>query len=399
MPKRSSTNSKNKALIPIMLIIAAAAAFLMGLGISPVTAGQVANNSIQNNVEVSLSQPSFDNASDYFIFPSQKELFSGLEGVFNSSQQNSTADKPDTETMSPEQRRQLAEEGLKSISSPLESPVMASVKNYSVLGPDGNDIRLRVYDPGVTNKPAPAIVYIFGGGWTIGNVDAFDDSIRRIANSSGMMVAAMDYRLAPEHPFPAGLNDVVTTVRWIGEHGEELGIDSSKIALGGHSAGANLALSTALVLRDSDDLSDNELVDVLFLVAGPYSPDILNSQSMRMFGQGQFGASIEDAKMAFKMTFHNASDYSNALAFPLLSKNLTGLPPVYIAAMSLDPLKDDSLELAERLRKDGQEYYLTIWPGVGHSALVMIPITPEIQAQLDAMTVYLRGALTDNKEN
>jgi hypothetical protein len=82
MAKRSSTNSKNKVLIPIMLIIAAAA-FLMGLGISPVTAGQVANNSIQNNVEVSSSQLSFDNASDYFIFPSQKELFS--EQVFKST--------------------------------------------------------------------------------------------------------------------------------------------------------------------------------------------------------------------------------------------------------------------------------------------------------------------------
>lgn len=113
---------------------------------------------------------------------------------------------------------------------------MASVKDYSVPGLDGNDIRLRVYDPGVDNKPAPAIVYIFGGGWTIWNVDAFNDSIRGLANSSGMMVAAMDYRLAPEHPFPAGLNDVVATVRWIGEHGEKLGIDSSKIALGGQSA-------------------------------------------------------------------------------------------------------------------------------------------------------------------
>ena len=342
-----------------------------------------------------------DEPDDYFIFQSQKELFSGLEGEFNSSQQNSSADdrRPNTEPISPEQRRQLAEEGLKSISSPLERPAMVSVKDYSVPGLDGNDIRLRVYDPGVDNKPAPAIVYIFGGGWTIGNVDAFDDSIRRIANSSEMMVAAMDYRLAPEHPFPAGLNDVVTAVRWIGEHGEELGIDSSKIALGGQSAGANLALSTALVLRDSDDLSDNELVDVLFLVAGSYSPGILSSNSHMMFGQGQFGVQKTTTEDSFKMTFQNTSDYSNPLAFPLLAENLAGVPPVYIAAMSLDPLKDDSLELAERLRKDGQEYYLTIWPGVGHSGLVMIPITPETRVQLDAMTVYLRGALTEIKEN
>jgi acetyl esterase len=371
----------NKSRILQLLVIAAAAIATLLNGVDMVQAQQE------------------DKAEEYFIYPSQKELFSGLEGVFNSSQQDSTADRPDATTMSPEQRRQLAEEGLKSISNPLERPVMASVKDYSVPGPDGNDIRLRVYDPGVANKPAPAIVYIFGGGWTIGNVDAFDDSIRRIANSSGMMVAAMDYRLAPEHPFPAGLDDVVATIRWIGEHGKELGIDSSKMALGGQSAGANLALSTALVLRDSDDPSHNELVDVLFLVAGPYSPGILNSTSHIMFGQGQFGVQKTTTEDAFNMTFQNTSDYRNPLAFPLLSENLTGLPPVYIAAMSLDPLKDDSLELAERLREGGQEYYLTIWPGVGHSALVMIPVTPETQAQLDAMTVFLRGVLTDNKEN
>lgn len=332
-----------------------------------------------------------DQAEDYFIFPSQQALFFGQPA--NATGGNETAQMPGITQMSAEQWRQFAEQGIRSLSSFADSPEMASVEDYNIPGPDGNQIHLRVYDPGVLERPSPVLVYAFGGGWTIGNVDVFDDSIRRIANTSGLMVAAMDYRLAPEHPFPAGLNDVVATVRWIGEHGNEIGVDSERIALGGHSAGATLALSTALVLRDSERPSDRQLVDSLFLVAGQYSPDVIESESMRMFGQGQFGASIEDAERALNWTFQNASDYNNLLAFPLLSENLTGLPPVYIAAMALDPLKSDSIELADRLREEGQEYYLTIWPGVGHSAIVMIPITPEIQEYLEAMTVYLNGTL------
>jgi acetyl esterase len=333
-----------------------------------------------------------DQAEDYFIFPSQQAIFSGQPA--NATGGNETTQMPDITEMSAEQWRQFAEQGIKSLTSSADSPEMASVEDYNIPGPDGNEIHLRVYDPGVRERPSPVLVYAFGGGWTIGNVDVFDDSIRRIANTSGLMVAAMDYRLAPEYPFPAGLNDVVATVRWIGEHGNEIGVDAERIALGGHSSGATAALSTALVLRDSERPSDRDLIDNLFLIAGQYSPDVIESESMMMFGQGQFGASVEDAQRILNWTFQNASDYNNPLAFPLLAENLTGLPPVYIAAMALDPLKSDSIELADRLREEEQEYYLTIWPGVAHSAIVMIPITPEIQEYLEAMTVYLNGTLS-----
>ncbi len=151
-----------------------------------------------------------------------------------------------------------------------------------------------------------------------------------------------------------------------------------------------------MVLRDSERPSDRQLVDSLFLVAGQYSPDVIESESMRMFGQGQFGASVEDAERILNWTFQNESDYNNPLAFPLLAENLTNLPPVYIAAMALDPLKSDSIQLADRLREEVQEYYLTVWPGVAHSAIVMIPITPEIQEYLEGMTVYLKGVLSTN---
>lgn len=128
-----SRYSSKKILIPAILL---GAALVIALWISSVNAGQETTGTIQTNIEISAKQPQFDNASDYFIFSSQKELFSGIEAEFNSNQQNDNADTADGATISTEQRRQLAEEGLKSISSPSERPAMASVKDYSVPGPD-----------------------------------------------------------------------------------------------------------------------------------------------------------------------------------------------------------------------------------------------------------------------
>jgi acetyl esterase/lipase len=116
---------------------------------------------------------------------------------------------------------------------------------------------------------------------------------------------------------------------------------------------------------------------------------------MKIFGNGEFGLTYAQMKWVMNQTFQNTSDYQNPLAFPLLSKNLKGLPPVYIAAMALDPLRDESIVLANRLQQEGQEYYLTIWPGVGHGALSTILLTPQIQKYLDAMTVYLRAVLSN----
>ena len=227
-------------------------------------------------------------------------------------------------------------------------------------------------------------------------MDFFNASMRQLANSTRFLVATMNYG---QEPFPAAVNDVIATVRWIAENGKDrLGIDPDRIALGGHSFGANMALSTALVLKNSDKAEERDLVKVLYLLNGFYSPNVLSSESMRMFGQGQYGLSYEDAKMAFDHIFQNKSDYSNPLAFPLLSQNMTGLPPVYIVAAGVDPAKDESLDLANRLRDAGQEYYLTIWPGVGHSSgsLIFNNQTPEIQEYLEAMTVYLRAELLNS---
>jgi acetyl esterase len=371
-----STKSKypsRKVLIPAGLL---AVVVVTGLGITSIAAGQVANTPIQNNVGISASQPSSpDNASDYFVLQSQQELFNAV----NTGQ---------------------AEEIFAKIGQAASEIKMGSITDHNITGTDGNSntIRVRFYDPGVRDKPAPLLIYLYGRAGEEINMDFSDPGLRVLANSTGFMVATMDYRFAP---FPDSLDDVVATVRWIHQNSEELGVDSHRIALGGVSRGANLALSTALVLRDSGSAEEQNLIRLLYLLSGYHSPDLLQSKSAKMFGNGTDLITSEDIEMIFDQIHQNKSDYANPLAFPILANNLTGLPPVYIAASGIDPVRDESIELAMRLEEEGQEHYLSVWPGVGHStgSFIFTPVIPETQTYLDSMTVYLRGVLTDNKES
>ncbi len=319
-------------------------------------------------LEQDLSPAVSDHASDYFVFQSQQEIFDAI----NSGQTGG------------EIFDQLQAE------SEIE---IASIDNYSISRSDGATLPIRLYDPGVETKPAPLLIFVYGGG---GNMDFYDPGLRHLASSTGLMVATMDYRPAP---FLNSLDDVVAAIRWIVQNSSNLGVDSERIALGGVSRGANLTLSTALFLRDSGNPEEQNLIRVLYLLSGYYSPEVLSSQSMEMFGYGIDLVSYEDVERLLGEIYQDKSDYSNPLAFPMLAESLSNLPPVYVVAAGIDPVRDDSIELAARLDEAGQEYYLVMWPGVGHNAgsFLFTPITPEIETYLDAMAVYLRGVLIDRR--
>ncbi len=173
-----------------------------------------------------------------------------------------------------------------------------------------------------------------------------------------------------------------------------MGIDPDRIALGGDSAGANLALASAIALRNE---GQGDILKALYLLYGLYTPD-KNTESMKLFGNGDYGITKTQFQWVMNLTFQKPEDWGNPLAFPLLD-NLSGpLPPMYIAAMGLDPLRDDSIILAEKLSLVGQEHYLTVWPGVAHGALSLVSITPEIEKYVDAMSTYLRGVLISDKQ-
>ncbi|MEW6605292.1 MAG: alpha/beta hydrolase [Thermoproteota archaeon] len=356
--------SRSKVLIPSALV--AVAAVLAGLTLASFNSGQPSNASIQNVTGISV----LDNATDYFVLQSQQDFFNTIKAgrtgeIFTKIGQAATEIK------------------------------MASITDYNITGTDGNTIRARFYDPGVRSKPAPLLVYLYGRAGPAVSMDSSDPGLRILANSTGFMVATMDYRFAP---FIDSLDDIIATMRWIHQNSEQLGVDPSRIALGGVSRGANLALSTASVLRDSDNIDEQNMVRVLYLLNGYYSPDLLENRSAKMFGNGMdpWFITPRDIEVMFEQIHQNESSYyNNPLAFPILYKSLAGLPPVYIVASGIDPLRDESIELAARLQEEGQEHYLSVWPGVGHSAgsLVFTPVIPETQGYLDSMAVYLRAVL------
>ena len=345
------------------------------------------NQPASSQLQVPPNGQHTSNSSSYFIFPSQEQFF--FPSV-NATRQTDLAILNGTWTV----------ENSRAISQSLAGldphpPEMASVVDHYIPSNETDrKIHLRIYDLGVTSKPSPTLVFVHGGGWTIGTVDDYDNSIRRVANSSGLLVAAMDYRLAPENPFPAGLNDVIATVKWIKENGQSIGIDPNRIALGGDSAGANLALASAISLRNE---GQGDALRALYLLYGLYTPD-KNTESMQLFGNGEYGITKTQFQWVMNLTFQKPEDWNNPLAFPLLDSLTGDLPPMYIAAMGLDPLRDDSILLAEKLRLAGQEHYLSIWPGVAHGALSLISVTPEIEKYVDAMSTYLRAVLMSDQQ-
>lgn len=249
------------------------------------------------------------------------------------------------------------------------APAMA-VEERTLPGPAG-DIRVRLYDPGVP-APAPALIYIHGGGWVICDLDTHDNVCRRFAKAAGIRVASVDYRLAPEHRFPAGPDDCLAAAQWLLAHGAEWGLDPARLAIGGDSAGGNLSLVTLQGLRDAG----GSQLRAGLLVYGALSTN-LDGATHQAFGNGDYLLSTSDMAWFWHHYLASPQDARNPRANPLLG-DLTNLPPLYLTAAEYDPLTDDTLRLADTLRAAGNPFTFKNWPGMIHACLGM-------SRRLDAM--------------
>lgn len=267
-----------------------------------------------------------------------------------------------------------------------DRPLLWAVYNHEIPGP-GGPIRIRLYDPGVT-RPAPCLIYIHGGGWVICNLDTHDGACRRLALAGDFLVASVDYRLAPEHKFPAGLEDCIAAVRWIAAHGAAWGIDSGRLAIGGDSAGANLSLATLLALPDG---RINPMRAGL-LIYGAYSADT-DTSSQAAYGDGSYILSSDDVRWFWDHYVEDQADKKNPLAAPLLA-DLRGLPPLLVTACEFDPLLDDSKRLVARLEEAGTPYRYAFWPGVTHACIHMTRMLDVAQNHIEDMASWVREQLT-----
>jgi acetyl esterase len=267
-----------------------------------------------------------------------------------------------------------------------DNPAVGRVTEHQLPGPAGS-LRLRLYEPEAGMQPGPAVLYIHGGGWVICSLDTHDGVCRRLANASGLRVASLDYRMAPEHPFPAPIEDCVAAAAWLAEHGSGLGIDGARLALAGDSAGANLALAACIALRDRG----RQLPRAAALIYGVFSADN-DSPSHRAFGGGEHVLATATMRWFWDQYVPDPYLRSHPLAAPLHA-DLAGLPPLYVSAAELDPLRDDSDRLAGRLAAAGVDFDYRLWRGVTHACFMMSRMLDAADGQIAEVAAFLRRHL------
>jgi acetyl esterase len=253
------------------------------------------------------------------------------------------------------QARAGHEEEARELSGPGE-PV-AEVRDLEVPGP-GGAIPVRIYRPEGEGSP-PAVVYFHGGGWVVGSWAGFDTVCRALANAAGAAVGCVDYRLAPEHRYPAALEDCVAATRWLAEHAAEVGADGTRLAVAGDSAGGNLATVTARRLRDEGGppLRFQALVY-------PVCDAGLNTPSHREFADG-YGLTGLGMRRFWELYLGGASGVVPD-ASPLRATDLAGLPPALVLTAEADVLRDEGEAYAEALREAGVPVTLRRYDGAVH---------------------------------
>ena len=229
-----------------------------------------------------------------------------------------------------------------------EPPPVAEIAELSADGPHGA-IPLRLYRPTRRSDdpaPTPVLVYFHGGGWTIGDLDTHDVLCRQLANASGCALVSVDYRMGPEHRFPAAVEDSLAATYWVRRHAAELGVDPARLAVGGDSAGGNLAAVVALLARDAGDLAV-----AWQLLIYPATDMRCGHPSHAANGKGYL---LETPTIDyFRGNYIEEAHWLDWRASPLLRDDLTNLPPALVLTAGFDPLRDEGLAYANALAAAG----------------------------------------------
>ena len=250
---------------------------------------------------------------------------------------------PPTHTVPPADARRMYLE--RRFFSQPDAPAVAEVRNLST--PQG--VPLRLYRP-LGSQPAavlPVLVYFHGGGWTMGDLDTHDVLCRQLANGAGVAVVAVDYRMGPEHRFPAAVDDCVAATRWVRAEAAALGVDASRVAVGGDSAGGNLAAVVSLALRDAGD------APLAFqLLIYPATDMRCTAPSHTRNGQGY--VLTADTIAYFRGHYMpNPAEWPDWRASPLLADDHSSLPPALVLTAGYDPLVDEGRAYADKLSAAG----------------------------------------------
>lgn len=298
--------------------------------------------------------------------------------------QAGAAAHPTLADMPASQRRKTIE----AIRRPLTvgGPAVDSTTDYR-LADNGHDIPIRVYhaDPA---HPRPALVYLHGGGWVMFSLQTHDRVMRELAARADLAVIGIDYGLAPEHRFPTQLEQIELCLSWLTTHGTGLGIDTTRIAIGGDSAGANLAVSTCLRLRDAG-VGIRPAAMLLFY--GAYDSRC-DRRSVTQFDGPQYNLGREEMRGFWAAYVNGSSDYSNPQVSPILA-DLSGLPPAFMAIAEADILLSENLAMAERFHEHGVPVAAQVYPGTVHSFLEAVSMAKISKRALDEAAQWIASTL------
>lgn len=282
----------------------------------------------------------------------------------------------------PAQGRMLSDAGVVMIARLAPPTTIAGTADRTIPGPAG-DLAVRVYTP-VGPGPFPGVVFFHGGGFVIGNLDTHDTVCRRLCEQSGAVIVAVDYRLAPEHPYPAATEDCIAATRWVAGHGAELGLDPARLAVCGDSAGGNLAAVVTQALRDTGGPALVFQALVYPAVAGP-SDDY---PSKRENASGY----LLDAELIAWFMRQYAPHIEDLDAHAPIRGELAGLPPALIVTAELDPLRDEGAAYGEALRAAGVEARVHCYPGMIHGFWNYLGLIDAAAEMTDELGAALRQA-------
>jgi acetyl esterase len=295
------------------------------------------------------------------------------------------AGRPAYETLSPAEAREYYRQA-RFVTNP-EPPLLKSVEPLAIPAPHGS-IPARRYTPKTlrqSNGLAPCLIFFHGGGWVIGDLDTHDVVCRKLADEGQLIVISIDYRLAPEHKFPAAIDDALAATAWIASDAEELGIDAGRLLVGGDSAGGNLAAVVALSARDGNGPAISG--QVLIYPATDFSmthpshredeTSILLTHSVIRWFRDHY--------------LRSAADGEDWRASPARAARLTGLPPAFVLTAGADPLRDEGEEYAKRLKEAGVDVTFRTFPGQFHGFFTMGKLLNQANVAAAEIGAWLRA--------
>ena len=301
---------------------------------------------------------------------------------------------PPVYTLSPSEARASYRE--RRVLTQPEPPRIASVRELQAPGPAGA-IALRLYRPLLAEtsdtRALPVLVYYHGGGWVVGDLDTHDTLCRTLANGAGCAVVSVDYRLAPEHPFPAAVDDCLAATLWVQRNASALLLDADRIAVGGDSAGGNLAAVVAISLRDAGQFA---LAYQLLIYP---ATDMRCSAPSHVTNASGYLLTRESIAYYHDHYIQNTVDDLNWRASPLLHPDLAGLPPALVLTAGYDPLCDEGLQYAQRLSEAGTRATSICFERQIHGFITMGRLIDEANSAVNLCAAELRHALARSQHS